>query len=276
MVQQLINKGSVLVEEALPYIQKFKNKVFVVKYGGKAMINEELKQSVTKDIALLKAFGIRPIIVHGGGPAITREMEKAKIEPRFVNGLRVTDKATIRIVRKVFREINGEIRNHLKSYDIKTRDATGCIRARQRNRDLGLVGDVTGVATAQLRELLRRDIVPVVSPIGRRGNIFYNINADTAATELAARLKAEKLTILTDVDGVIEKGKFMPHLSISQARKHIRSGVITSGMIPKVEACIRAVNAGCRKAHLINGTTRHSLLFEIFTDKGIGTELVKE
>jgi|ETNmetMinimDraft_26_1059896.scaffolds.fasta_scaffold48083_2 acetylglutamate kinase len=276
MVQELINKASVLVEEALPYIQKFHNKIFVVKYGGKAMINEELKRSVTKDIALLKTFGVRPIIVHGGGPAITREMEKSRIKPRFVDGLRVTDDATLRIVRRVFRQINGEIRDHLNSYGIKTRDATGCIRARRRTPDLGLVGDVTGVAVSELRTMLRNDVTPVISPVGRKGDVYYNINADTAATELAARLKAEKLTILTDVDGVIEKGKFVPHLSISQARKHIRSGVITSGMIPKVEACIRAVTAGCRKAHLINGTTRHALLFEIFTEKGIGTELVKE
>jgi acetylglutamate kinase len=275
MVEQLISKASMLVDEALPYIQKFKGKIFVVKYGGKAMINEELKQAVTKDIALLKTIGVRPIIVHGGGPALTREMEKAKIEPRFVNGLRVTDDATIRIVRQVFRTINSEIRTHLKSHGIKTRDATGCIRARQRDPDLGLVGDVTGVSVSELRSMLNREEIPVVSPVGRKGDVYYNINADTAATELAARLRAEKLTILTDVDGVIEKGQVVSQLSIRQARMHIRSGVITGGMIPKVEACIRAVTAGCHKAHLINGTTRHALLFEIFTDKGIGTQVVK-
>lgn len=276
MVQKLINKASLLVEEALPYIQKFKDAIFVVKYGGKAMVSDTLKHSVTKDIALLKSFGIRPVIVHGGGPAITREMKNAKLIPRFVHGLRVTDAATIRIVRSVFKSINAEIRDLLTGFGVPAEDATGCILARRRDPALGLVGDVTGVRTRRLRTMLNRGIIPVISPVGRRDRTYYNINADTAATEIAAALNAEKLTILTDVDGVIENGKFIPHLAITQARHHIKAGIITRGMIPKVEACIRAVESGCHKAHLVNGTTRHALLFEIFTDKGIGTEVVRE
>jgi acetylglutamate kinase len=275
MVQHLIDKANLLVEEALPYIQKFKGAVFIIKYGGKAMINDELKRSVMNDVALLKVFGVQPVVVHGGGPDINAAMKAANLEPRFVDGLRVTDAPTLKIVRKVFRAVNAEIRENLSAFHVKSTDATGCIRATQKDERLGLVGDVTGVDAARLQRILRRDAIPVISTIGKGPDGYYNINADTAATAVAAALRAEKLTILTDVDGVRDGDTFVPHLTARAARQFIRKGVITGGMIPKVEACIDAVEAGCHKAHLINGTTRHALLFEIFTDEGVGTELVK-
>jgi acetylglutamate kinase len=274
MVKQLIEQAVVLVDQALPYAQAFRGATFVIKYGGKAMITDTLKQSVTRDIALLKAFGINPVVVHGGGPEITRRMKKARLKPTFVNGLRVTDAATIRIVRDVFLEINNEIADRLRGHDTKSQRVAGCLTAKQKNADLGMVGTLTRVDKKKIRAVLDRGAVPVISPIATDGKRSYNINADTAATEIAIALRARKLTILSDVDGVLEDGALVSHLSIALARRHIKRGVITGGMIPKVEACIRAVEAGVPKAHLINGTVAHSLLFEIFTDTGVGTEIV--
>jgi acetylglutamate kinase len=275
MVTHLITTANVLVEEALPYIQRFKGSVVVIKYGGKAMVSAELKESVMKDIALLKTFGVQPVVVHGGGPEITREMSKDNLKPRFVNGLRVTDRATIRIVKRVFEGTNREISDTLGRFNVSARMAKDCLYARQKDKDLGLVGELTRVDAARLRRMLARDLIPVISPVAHGDRCTYNINADTAAVEVAAALGAEKLTILTDVDGVLEKGSLIPHLTIAEAERLIRDGVITEGMIPKVQACIHAVRSGCRKAHLINGTVSHALLFEIFTDSGIGTEIVR-
>jgi acetylglutamate kinase len=275
-MKQLIKKAKVLIEEALPYIQQFKGKVFVIKYGGKAMVSNHLKHSVMKDIAFLKSLGIKPVIVHGGGPEITQEMEKAKLKPKFVNGLRVTDEATIRIIDKVFKKINMEIRDMLKKFKEQGQTAANCLLAKQKDKKLGLVGEITKINKKAILSIINKGNIPIISPLAAGGNgKKYNINADTAATKVAIALKAEKLTILTDVDGVLERGKLVSHLSISDARCHIKKGIISAGMIPKVEACIEAIRSGCKKAHLINGTTPHALLFEIFTDKGIGTEVVK-
>jgi len=273
-MNHLIKKAKILIEEMLPYIQKFKGRIVVIKYGGNAMVNKDLKKSVMADIALLKTLGIKPVIIHGGGPEITKEMEKASIKPKFINGLRVTDQATIKIIEKVFKKINDDAKKSLDKLKIKTETPKNCLIAKQKNEKLGLVGEITGVNTKKILDIIKKGKVPVISPLGF-GKKTYNINADTAATKIAIALKAEKLTILTDVDGVIEKGKLISHLAIDDANKFIKKEIVTKGMIPKVKACIEAVEAGCKKAHLINGTTSHSLLFEIFTDEGIGTEIMK-
>ena len=259
-MEALIKKAQLFIEEALPYLQKFNGKVVVIKYGGKAMQGEELKESVMRDIAMLWFLGLRPVVVHGGGPEITREMEKARLKPRFVRGLRVTDEATVRIIRRVFRRTNAGIRQMLAAHGVPSESIERCLLCKPMDASLGLVG------------------IPVVSPVGvgmaRGGKKRFNVNADIAATALAVHLKAEKLTILTDVDGVIINGKLVPHLTRGEAVRRIADGSIHGGMIPKVESCIAAVEAGCRKAHLVNGTVPHSLLFEIFTKRGVGTELI--
>ncbi|VVB66235.1 [LysW]-aminoadipate/[LysW]-glutamate kinase [Candidatus Gugararchaeum adminiculabundum] len=277
-MEDLIKKADVIIE-ALPYIQKYENKVIVVKYGGN--IPADKLESVARDIAALKGMGLRPLVVHGAGPQISEEMRKAKLEPKFVNGLRVTDKETVKIVEKVFAEMSSDIITLIKKYGEKGKAVSGSndgvILARMKDPALGFVGEIRKINPLYLKKLLRYDYVPVVSPLGidTKGRI-YNINADTAAAAIAGALKAEKLTVITNVDGVMENGKLHPTLTIRQANKKIKSGVISGGMIPKVEACIHAVKAGIPKAHLINGSVDHALLIELFTQKGIGTEFVKK
>jgi len=272
-MEELIKKAHVLTEEALPYMQKFKNKIVVVKYGGNAMIHG--KKSVMKDIVLLKHVGILPVVVHGGGPFVTKEMEKLQLKAKFVNGLRVTDGETIKIIKKVFKKINNDINAVIKKLGGKSVSVDNVIMVKQKNKKLGLVGEIIKVDVGKIKKVLKKGSIPVISPLGVNGKV-YNINADDVATKVAVALKAEKLTILTDVDGVIENGKLISHLSINDANGFIKKKIITKGMIPKVKACVEAVKAGCKKAHLINGTIDHALLLEIFTDKGIGTEVVKQ
>jgi len=274
-MEKLQKKASILIE-VLPYIQKYSGKIFVIKYGGNAMIDPEIKKSVIGDIALLKHIGINPIVVHGGGPEISKEMQKANLKPKFVNGLRYTDKKTMEIVRKVSIKINKEIQDMLKNEKCKAENLTiGLLKTKIKNKDLGLVGEIIKVDKNKLLQKIKQGIIPIVSPVGHYGKNYTNINADTVATKIAEAVKAEKLTILTDVEGVYENGKLISHLSIADAQKGIKSGVINKGMIPKVLGCVNAVQKGVGKAHLIDGTIRHSLLIEFFTDKGIGTEIVK-
>ena len=275
-MKDIKEKANVLIE-ALPYIQKYKDKIVVIKYGGKAMVNEELKNSVITDIVLLNNVGIKAVVVHGGGPEVNKEMEKAKIEPKFVDGLRVTDKETLNIVKKVFLKINKEVVKKISDAGGKAVTLNHeSIFAYQKNSSLGYVGEVSSIDKKKIISLLKKDYIPVISSLGTddKGQA-YNINADSVATAVAINLNAEKLTILTDVDGVMENGIFLPHLSISEIKNKINRGVINGGMIPKVIACMDAVKNGCKKAHLINGTIKNALLLEIFTDKGIGTEIVK-
>lgn len=276
---RLLNQKAATLIEALPYIIKYSGKIIVIKFGGKAMVKHGLKKNVMADVALLKHVGINPVVVHGGGPEIDSAMKEAGLEPKFINGLRVTDRQTIEIVEDVFESINMEICMLLKKIGGKPISISGrdhkLILVKQKNAELGFVGEIKKINTDILSSLIKVNYIPVISPIGAdKDNNIYNINADTAASAIAIALGAEKFTILTDVEGVIERGKLLPHLSIRKARKKIRNSVITKGMIPKVEACIEAVKHGCPKAHLINGTTKHSILLEMFTDKGIGTEIV--
>jgi len=267
----LNNKTQVLIE-ALPYIKKYHGKIVVIKFGGNAM--SEMRH-VIEDIMLLKHIGIKPVVVHGGGPEIDKELKKSKINTRFINGLRYTDNKIIKIVEKVFLKINQGIVSNLKSHGAKAINAAEIIKVKQKNPKLGLVGEITKVDNNKILKIINNDFIPVISPLGTgNGSKRYNINADTAASNVAVALKAEKLTILTNVQGVVINGKLQPHIDFKTAKNGIKKGVINKGMIPKVEACIYAVKNKCPKAHLINGLVPHSLLLEIFTDKGIGTEIV--
>ena len=259
--------------EALPYIKKYHNKRVVIKFGGNVMSG--VFKHLIEDIVFLKRIGIKPIVVHGGGTEIDEELKKLNITPKFINGLRCTDSQTIKIVERVFKKINAKIVSDIRKHGAKAVTADNCIQVKQKSRELGLVGEIIRIDKDKLLGLINSSYVPVISPLGK-GNKgkTYNINADTTASHIAVSLKAEKLTILTDVDGVIIDGKLISHLDFKTAEKEIKKGVINKGMIPKVKACIYAVKNKCPKAHLINGLVPHSLLLEIFTDKGIGTEIV--
>src|SRR3989338_1272394 len=266
------NEKTKVLIEALPYIERYHNKTVVIKLGGNAM--SEIRNA-TEDIAFLKRIGIKVVVVHGGGPEIDKELKKLGIAPKFINGLRYTDEKIIKAVEKIFQRINKRIVGKLKSNGVKTISAVNCIDVRQKSKDLGLVGEITKIDKDKLLKHLASGYVPVISPIGiGKQNQRYNINADTAASRIAVALAAEKLTILTNVDGVVIGDNLLSHIDFKTAKREIKNGNINNGMIPKVEACIYAVKNKCPKAHLINGLIPHSLLLEIFTDKGIGTEVV--
>lgn len=290
-----VEKAAVLIE-ALPYLQRFSGNTVVIKYGGNAMINEELKKSVMQDIIFLKYAGIRPVVVHGGGPEITAMLKQLGKESNFVSGLRVTDAETVDIAEMVLvGKINSEIVKYLnflgaKAIGLSGKDADLIIAAKHlakvrengqvKEVDIGFVGDVLKLNTAILETLLDQGYIPVISPIGvGKDGATYNINADYVAGELAAALGAEKLALITDVEGIYrdynDKSSFVSTLSLAEAQEMIKSGSIDGGMIPKVEACVKALAAGVSKTHIIDGRKPHSLLLEIFTTEGIGTEVVK-
>ncbi len=277
-MERLIAKADILIE-ALPYIRKFSGKTFVVKFGGKAMLEASFKESVVEDIALLKYIGVNTLVVHGGGPEISAAMKKTGIEPKFVNGLRVTDKETMRIVEEVLMgKVNKEIvllfkKHHGKAEGFSGKEH-GLIKARQLAPELGFVGEIESVDLSFLKD--KNDYIHVIAPIGRGKNgESYNINADDAAAEIAIAAKAEKLLILTDVNGVLDSDrKLLPTIHLAEVTKLVKDGVLAGGMIPKVTGAASAVKRGVKKVHIINGNIKHSLLLEIFTDKGIGTEIL--
>ncbi|WP_315266778.1 acetylglutamate kinase [Selenomonas noxia] len=285
------DKAEILMD-ALPYIQEFYGTTVVIKYGGNAMINEALKENVMRNVALMKFVGIQPILVHGGGPEITGFLKKVGKESSFVSGLRVTDEETVEIAEMVLDgKLNSEIVSLLnlrgvRAVGLSGKDA-GLIKAKKklaavyesdavREVDIGYVGEVTVVDTRIITDLLQQDYVPVIAPIGMgEHGESYNINADYVAAEIAGALRAEKLLLLTDVEGVYkdfaDKSSLISQLHLEEAKAYIRSGVIDGGMIPKVEACLRALEAGAHKAHIIDGRLDHSIILEIFTSRGIGT-----
>jgi len=267
-----LNEKTKVLNEALPYIKKYHKKIVIIKLGGRILTD---MKHIMDDVALLKHIGMKPIVVHGGGPIINDEMKKAKINPKFINGLRYTDKKTINVVKKVFSKINNGLVKKIKSHKAKSINLKKTIIVKKKDSKLGFVGEITNINKKKITKLLNKDYIPVISPLGiGQGNKEYNINADTVASHMAVKLKAEKLTILTNVNGIIIKGKLQSHVDFNTANREIASGIINTGMVPKVKACMHAVKNKCPKAHLINGLTPHSLLLEIFTDKGIGTEIV--
>ncbi|MBQ4213200.1 MAG: acetylglutamate kinase [Selenomonas sp.] len=289
------DKAAILVE-ALPYIQQFYGKTIVIKYGGNAMINDDLKEKVMQDIALMKYVGIRPVIIHGGGPDITGFLKKVGKESDFVAGLRVTDEETIEIAEMVLDgKVNSEIVNLLNRRGVRAvglsgKDA-GLIKARKKlatvyegedtkKVDIGYVGEVEHVDTGILEDLLDQGYVPVIAPIGvGDGGESYNINADYVAAEIAGALQAEKLLLLTDIEGIYkdfnDKSSFISTLHLPEAKEYIKEGIIAGGMIPKVEACLTALEQGAGKTHIIDGRLAHSIILEIFTSRGIGTQVVR-
>ncbi|MBM4269573.1 MAG: acetylglutamate kinase [Deltaproteobacteria bacterium] len=269
--------------EALPYIRRFAGKTIVVKYGGNAMIDDDLKQAFARDMVLLKYVGMQPVVVHGGGPQINQMLDTLAIPSSFVRGQRVTDAPTMRVVEMILAgEINGEIVSRIdvaggRAAGISGKDG-GLIRARQRSSELGRVGEVVAVDPDVIRALQARDFIPVIAPVGSSPEgESLNINADTVAGKVAEALQAEKLLLLTDVEGIKDaRGKLIPSLSSSQALKLIESGVVDGGMIPKVECCLEALRGGVQKVHIIDGRVRHAPLLELFTDEGVGTEVHRD
>ena len=284
----LIKKAGILIE-ALPYIQRLAGKTVVIKYGGNAMINEELKSSVMEDITLLKFIGLNPIVVHGGGPDISSALTTYGIESRFVNGLRVTDADTVRIAQMVLvGKTNKEIVAGINGKGGRAVGISGIDGALLEcekyytevdgeKADIGYVGDIVHVNQDLLHLLTSDKYIPVVAPIGTDKNgQSYNINADTVASELACALKAEKLMLLTDIDGVKDAdGNIIFEMSVQETRRLINEGVINGGMIPKVLGCVKAIGGGVERVHIIDGRVPHSILLEIFTDTGIGTMITK-
>ncbi len=290
-LQGSIEKAATLIE-ALPYIQNFRGKVVVVKYGGSTMVGDQEEDTVLKDIVFMASVGICPVIVHGGGPAINRRLEERGVETQRINGLRVTDKATMGVVEDVlFGEVNAGIVRDIealggKAAGISGKDA-GVLNVRKHWAntadgpvDIGFVGDVERVSTEPITDLIEDGMIPVVAPIGRgEDGQSYNVNADTAAGEIAAALRAEKLVFLTDVTGIMrdpeESSTLISTLHVLDVDHLIEEAVISGGMIPKVEACVKAVKSGVRKTHVVDGRIPHSMLLEIFTREGIGTEIVQ-
>lgn len=295
MIHSPERTAAVLIE-TLPYMQQFAGKTVVIKYGGNAMINGELKQQVIKDIILMKCVGMRPVVVHGGGPEITGFLKQLGKQSSFVSGLRVTDAETVEVAEMVLAgKINSEIvcllnQQGARAVGLSGKDADLVIAEKHlaeiyengevKKADIGFVGDVVKINAGLLHTLLDQDYIPVIAPIGRGiDNATYNINADYVAGEIAGALAAEKLMLLTDVEGIYrdyhDKSTFISTLTFEDAKGMIQDGTIDGGMIPKVEACIRALSGGAVKAHIIDGRQPHSLLLEIFTSAGIGTEIVK-
>lgn len=281
-MNELLNKAEVLIE-ALPYIQKFNRKIIVVKYGGSAMSNPELQRNVIKDVTLLKLVGFKPIIVHGGGKEISRWIGKVGKEPQFVNGLRVTDDETMEIAEMVLGKVNKSLVTMVQELGVKAVGISGkdggllkCQKKYSDGQDIGYVGDVVGVDTKILLDLIDKDFLPIVSPIGIDDNFTtYNINADDAACAIAKAVNAEKLAFLTDVEGVYrdfnDKSSFISHLTAKEADELMNSGVIGGGMLPKLNNCTDAIRNGVNRVHILDGRIPHCLLLEIFTNEGIGT-----
>ena len=284
-MKEAIKKSAVLIE-ALPYIKKFFEKVIVIKYGGASVDEKGIDKNILEDIAFMNYAGMRPIIVHGGGPFISKMMKREGIEPKFVHGRRVTDGQTVHIIDKALGIINKKIVRTLKDMGAEAFGLSGkennLIRVKKMkfDYDLGFVGEVTSVDTTVVKRLIEDNIIPVIYPLGlgRDGNI-YNVNADDVASEIAIALKVEKFVLLTNVRGIMKNRKKRSSLyntiRLAEVERLIARKIVDGGMIPKTRACINAIRGGVKKAHILDAGMPHALLLEIFTDKGIGTEIVK-
>jgi acetylglutamate kinase len=287
-MDELISKAATLLE-ALPYIQRFRSQTFVVKYGGSFMDSPDVEERhrVARDIVFLESVGINPVLIHGGGKAITRALHEAGMKAEFVEGLRVTDADSVEIVERVLsREINPEIVSAIEDFGGKARGFSGseifrCRKYSPANKtvDLGFVGEVCGLDVEPLRDCIRRRTTPVISPTARgEDGRIYNCNADIAAAQTAIALKARRLVFMSDVPGLLrdpnDPSTLVTHLRINEVPEMKRAGVIDRGMIPKVDAAIAAIESGVEKVQFVDGRTPHSILLEIFTDAGVGTEVV--
>jgi acetylglutamate kinase len=284
----ILTKAQTLIE-ALPYIQKFRGKKIVVKYGGSAMIDENLKYNVIKDVALLKLVGLEPIIVHGGGKEISAWLKRIGKESQFINGLRVTDDETLDVAEMVLSKVNKTLVSMMQQLGLKavglSGKDSGLMKVKKKysdGKDIGYVGEVTSVDSSILDTLLENDFIPVISPIGLGEEDFhgYNINADDAACAIATAINAEKLVFLTDIEGVFvdpsDKSTLISEMDINEAQEFIDNGVVGGGMLPKLNNCIEAMKNGVSRVHMLDGRVEHCLLLEFFTEKGIGTAILKE
>ncbi|MBQ5431060.1 MAG: acetylglutamate kinase [Lachnospiraceae bacterium] len=280
-------KAEVLIE-ALPYIQRFNRKIIVVKYGGSAMVDEELKQQVIQDVTLLKLVGFKPIIVHGGGKEISKWVSKAGMEPKFINGLRVTDEPTMEIAEMVLNRVNKSLVSMVEKLGVSAIGISGkdggLLKVEKKysmGEDIGFVGEIKEVNPKILYDMLERDFLPIVCPIGMDDDYnTYNINADDAACAIAKALEAEKLAFLTDIEGVYkdpdDSSTLISELTVSEAKDLITEGYIGGGMLPKLNNCIDAIEEGVSRVHILDGRIAHCLLLEIFTNKGIGTAILED
>ena len=285
--QKYLDKAEVLIE-ALPYIQRFNRKIIVVKYGGSAMVDEQLKKTVIQDVVLLKLVGFKPIIVHGGGKEISRWVSKVGKEPQFINGLRVTDGETMELAEMVLNKVNKELVALVESLGVKAVGVSGkdgnLLKVEKKfsnGQDIGFVGNITEVNPKILSDLLEKDFLPIVCPVGLDENFqTYNINADDAACAIAKQMHAEKLAFLTDIEGVYrdpeDPSTLISKLFVKEARELINSGNVGGGMIPKLQNCVVAIEGGVSRVHILDGRIKHCLLLEIFTDKGIGTAILRK
>ena len=286
-MDDILQKAQVLVE-ALPYIQRFNRKIIVVKYGGSAMIDEELKKHVIQDVTLLKLVGFKPIIVHGGGKEISRWVEKTGMEPEFINGLRKTDEPTMEIAEMVLNKVNKSLVQMVQELGVNAIGISGkdggmlTVEKKLSNgQDIGFVGEITEVNPKILMDLLEKDFLPIVCPIGMDKEFqTYNINADDAACAIAQAVQAEKLAFLTDIEGVYkdpaDSSTLISELTVSEAKELIANGYIGGGMLPKLNNCMTAIENGVSRVHILDGRIAHCLLLEIFTNKGIGTAILND
>ncbi len=286
-MEQVMAKAEVLIE-ALPYIQRFNRKIIVVKYGGSAMSDEELQRNVIKDVTLLKLVGFKPIIVHGGGKAISKWVGKVGKEAEFVNGLRVTDEETMEIAEMVLGRVNKSLVTMVEELGVKAIGISGkdggMLKVDKKyadGQDIGYVGEIKSVDPQILYDMLEKDLLPIVAPIGLDDNFdTYNINADDAACAIAKAVGADKLVFLTDIEGLYrdinDKSSFISRLTASDAEKLINSGIIGGGMLPKLNNCTSAIRNGVSRVHILDGRVPHCLLLEIFTKQGIGTAIISD
>ena len=286
-MQKYLDKAEVLIE-ALPYIQRFNRKIIVVKYGGSAMVDEALKRNVIKDVTLLKLVGFKPIIVHGGGKEISRWVSRVGMEPRFINGLRVTDAETMEIAEMVLGKVGKSLVQLVQELGVKAVSISGkdggLLKVEKKysgGEDIGFVGEITQVNPKILYDLLEKDFLPIVCPVGMDEDFLtYNINADDAACAIARAVNAEKLAFLTDIEGVYrdpeDSSTLISELHVGEALRLIEGGTIGGGMLPKLNNCIEAIENGVSRVHILDGRIAHCLLLEIFTNKGIGTAILNE
>ena len=284
-MEKWIEKGDVLIE-ALPYIQRFNRKIIVVKYGGSAMLDEDFMESVIQDITLLKLVGFKPIIVHGGGKAISKHIDRLGMETEFINGLRVTNEETLDAAEMVLNSVNKKLVQIVQQLGVRAIGISGkdgnLLTVKKKlsdGEDIGYVGEVTAVNTDILLDLLEKDFLPIVCPIGLDEDFHgYNINADDAASAIAEAVKAEKLAFLTDTEGVYmdadDTNSVISEMTVSEAQELIDQGIIAGGMLPKIKNCMEAINNGVSRVHILDGRIPHSILLEIFTNKGIGTAIL--
>lgn len=285
--QKYLDKAEILIE-ALPYIQRFSGKIIVIKYGGSAMLDDELKMKVIKDAVLLKLVGFKPVIVHGGGKEINRWVDKVGMEHEFIDGFRVTDGDTMELVEMVLSKVNKDLVAKVQSLGVNAAGISGkdggLIKVKKKmpeGKDIGFVGDIVSVYTKLVEDLIEKDFLPVIFPLGMDDEFnTYNVNADEAAAAIATGLHAEKLVYLSDVEGVREDPddpeSVLSELFVHEAEELIEKGVISGGMLPKIQNCIDALKGGITRIHIMDGRIPHSLLLEIFTNKGIGTAILSD